>query len=141
MENTKKEFTQMSNLESQIAELKKQLDLQRIYVLQSAANDFSSEIAELASVIKGTFAKAKLEPTPFGFVVTAADFKKLTGTTEIRKLVNATKGLNQYANVDVTQHYASQYVYGPKEVKITLTKGFIQSVNNQYKQILASIEI
>ena len=141
MENTKKEFVQMSNLESQIAELKSQLDLQRIHVLQSAANDFSSEIAELASVIKGTFAKAKLEPIPFGFLVTSPDFKNLGVQTDIRKMTNATKGSNQYVNVTVTQHYASQYVYGPKEVKITLTKGFVQSVNKEYKQILASIDI
>jgi hypothetical protein len=141
MSTTKNQFESLLALEQQIAQLQSMLKQQKVAVLESASNDFASEISELGSIIKSVFSKAKLHAVPFGFVVTSPDFKSSNGFTDIRRMVNAAKGLNQYVNVDVTQQYASQYVYGPKEVKITLTKGFVQSINKEYKAVLSSIEL
>ena len=137
MSTTKNQFESLLALEQQIAQLQCMLSLQKVAVLESASNDFASEVSELGSIIKSVFGKAKLQAVPFGFVVTSPDFKTMGGLSDIRTKVNAAKGLSQYVNVVITDWYTS--ANGPKEARITLTKGFIQSINKEYKEVLSSI--
>ena len=139
METTKIEFNTLTSLEKQIAKLQLLLESQKITVMESASNDFSAEIEQLKTTINTAFNKAKLTPTEFGFIVTSPDFKNLNGATDIREKINKTSNIKNFCNANVTDWYTTSN--GPKEVKITLTKGFIQSINPEYKQILSSIEI
>ena len=142
METAKIEFNTLTSLEKQIAKL----ESQKITVMESSANDFSAEIEQLKTTINTAFNKAKLTPTEFGFIVTSPDFKTLNGATDIREKINKISNIKNFCNANVTDLYTTSN--GPKEVKITLTevkitltKAFIQSINPEYKQILSSVEI
>ena len=141
METTKIEFNILTSLEKQIAKLQSLLESQKITVMESASNDFSAEIEQLKNTINTAFNKAKLTPTEFGFIVKSPDFKNFNwwSITDIREKINKTSNIKNFCNANVIHWYKSSN--GPKEVKITLTKGFIQSINPEYKQILSSIEI
>ena len=139
METTVQEFNKLQNLKLQLAELQKNINSQSQVVIESASNDFAEELENLKSVINKTFSKAKLVPTPFGFIVSSPDFKKLGGKTNIRKKIAETAGSTTYVNTVNTDYYYESHI--PKEIRITLAKAFIQRKDKSYKNILDGLEI
>jgi hypothetical protein len=139
MKSTKIAFDKLAAIRQQIETLNAELAAQTQIVVESASSDFQAELDKLSDTIKKSFTKTKLIPTQFGFIVTSPDFKNTSGATEIRQMINNTANHKSFVNAKVTEWYAN--VNSPKVVKITLTKGYIQSCNPEYKNILADITI
>jgi hypothetical protein len=139
MKSTKIAFDKLAAIRQQIETLNAELAAQTQIVVESASSDFQAELDKLSDTIKKSFTKTKLIPTQFGFIVTSPDFKNTSGATEIRQMINNTANHKSFVNAKVTEWYAN--FNSPKVVKITLTKGYIQSCNPEYKNILADITI
>ena len=140
MENlTSIEFEKLKTLRTQLEELQRVIEDQTQVLIQSTSNDFTNEIENLKVAINNSFKKPKLIPIPFGFLVSTSDFKKLGGKTNIRRKIQETAGISNYVNMIDTEYYYESHI--PKEIKITLTKGFIQKINKSYKNILSDIDI
>ena len=145
MENTRQEYRKLTEIQNQIAELQASLKTQESLLVKSVVGDFADHLQTLQSLIKQCYTRVKLVPAEMGFIVTSPEFKE-SSATEIANRINTLHKASGGAaanlvKIQTLDWYSSQNISGPKEIKLTLTKAFIQSVNKEYKNILNGIEI